>query len=62
MQSSGSHQYGHGADVIVLGADVYHAPPDSDRSSFAAVVGSMDRWLCNYHSTISAQRTKLGEL
>ena len=24
----------------MLGADVYHAPPDSDRASFAAVVHS----------------------
>ena len=42
--------------TIVLGADVYHAPPDSDRASFAAVVGSMDRWLGAYYSTVAAQQ------
>ena len=40
------------------GADVYHAPPDSDRASFAAVVGSMDRWLGSYYSTVAAQQAR----
>ena len=44
--------------TIVLGADVYHAPPDSDRASFAAVVGSMDRWLGAYYSTVAAQQAR----
>jgi hypothetical protein len=44
--------------TIVLGADVYHAPPDSDRASFAALVGSMDQGLGAYYSTVAAQQAR----
>ena len=47
------------APTMVLGADVYHAPPGSDRASYAAIIGSMDRWLASYHTTLSAQPSRV---
>lgn len=44
--------------TIVLGADVYHSPPGTDRPSFAAVVASMDRHLATYHSIVSSQLSR----
>lgn len=44
--------------TIVLGADVYHAPPGTDRPSFAAVVASMDRHLATYHSIVTSQLSR----
>ena len=40
---------------MVIGADVYHAPPGTKRPSFAAVVSSMDRQLATYVTSVSAQ-------
>ena len=45
--------------TIVFGADVYHAPPGSQRPSFAAVVASMDVQLATYHTVVSAQPSPL---
>ena len=44
--------------TIVFGADVYHAPPGSQRPSFAAVVASMDVQLATYHTVVSAQPSR----
>lgn len=49
----------HAAPTIVFGADVYHPPPGSDKPSFAAVVGSMDRLLGTYHTVVAAQPSRL---
>ena len=43
------------APTMVIGADVYHAPPGTKRPSFAAVVSSMDRQLATYVTSVSAQ-------
>ena len=48
----------HDAPTIVFGADVYHAPPGSQRPSFAAVVASMDVQLATYHTVVSAQPSR----
>ena len=47
------------APTIVFGADVYHAPPGSDRPSFAAVVSSMDPLMATYYTTVSAQTCRV---
>ena len=44
--------------TIVLGADVYHSPPGTDRPSFAAVVASMGRHLATYHSIVTSQLSR----
>ena len=44
-----------GTPTIVLGADVYHSPPGTDRLSFAAVCASMDRNLATYHTLVESQ-------
>ena len=44
--------------TIVFGADVYHAPPGTDRPSFAAVCASMDRNLATYHTLVDSQPSR----
>jgi len=48
----------HDQPTIVFGADVYHAPPGSNRPSFAALVASMDRQLATYHTLVCAQASR----
>ena len=48
----------HAEPTIVFGADVYHAPPFTDRPSFAAVVSAVDRTLTTYHTTVSMQTSR----
>ena len=47
-----------GTPTIVLGADVYHSPPGSDRLSFAAVCATMDRNLATYHTLVESQPSR----
>ncbi|CAN8002228.1 unnamed protein product [Ixodes hexagonus] len=44
--------------VIILGADVNHpAPGRSNHPSFAALVGSLDKYPSKYHASVRIQRT-----
>ena len=37
---------------------MYHAPPGTDRPSFAGVVASMDRNLATYHTVVTSQLSR----
>ena len=37
---------------------MYHAPPGTDRPSFAGVVASMDRHLATYHTVVTSQLSR----